>query len=202
MKLSVRDMTLIALFAVLTIIGGKLSLTVLAIPFTLQSLVCLLAGVLIGAKRAMLSQALYILLGLIGLPVFAAGGGIAYVLQPSFGFLLGMLLAAGLVGWLCDRADPDRGNLKLWQALPINLAGQLVVYAFGVSYLYLLRNFYFGQYMTFFRAIELGMIPFLAIDSLKSVLAAVIGPRLRRITSQFISQNSAAAVSSKNTGSP
>ena len=185
MKLSIRDMTLISLFAVLTIIGGKISLTVLAIPFTLQSLVSLLAGILLGAKLAMLSQALYILLGLIGLPVFAAGGGFAYVLQPSFGFLIGMLLAAGLIGWICDRLDPHRDSLKVWQILPINLVGQFVVYAVGVTYLYLLRNIYVGQTMSIIRAIEIGMIPFLLVDSLKSIFAAVIGPRLRKATRRY-----------------
>ncbi len=198
MKITIRDMTLIALFTCLTIIGGKISIAVLAIPFTLQFLVVLLAGILLGARRALLSQALYLLLGLIGLPVFATGGGLAYVLSPSFGFLLGMLVASGLVGFLCDRVDPNRDRLKVWQVLPINLAGQLVVYIFGVTYLFLIKNFYSGQSMTLFTAIEFGMLPFLLIDTLKSLLAAILGPRLRKLTRQFVTPAGTSAVDSSS----
>jgi biotin transport system substrate-specific component len=191
MKITIRDMTLISLFTVLIVIGGKISLTLLAVPFTLQSLICLLAGILLGARRAMLAMALYLLIGLLGLPVFAAGGSVAYVLQPTFGFLLGMLLASGLIGWLTDRLDPERKQLKVWQALPVTLIGQLTIYVFGVTYLYLIKNLYAGQGLTFVRAIEIGMIPFLLFDTLKSLLAAVIGPRLRRATRLFFQQPAA-----------
>jgi len=189
-----RDMTLIALFAVLTIIGGKISLSVASVTFSLQSLVCLLAGLMLGARRAMLSQVIYILLGLIGLPVFAKGGGLGYVLEPTFGFIPGMLLAAGLIGLISDRIDPDRTGLKVWQAIPINIAGQVVIYFFGVTYLYLIRNFYAGQDMSFVRAVQLGMIPYLIFDLMKSLLAGVIGPRLRRVTSIFSRARPAAKV--------
>jgi len=182
MKMKTRDMTLIALFAVLNMIAGKISLTILAVPFTMQSIVCLLAGILLGARRAMLAQALYLLIGLIGLPVFAKGGGFAYVLEPSFGFLIGMLLAGGLVGWIADRFDPTHSELKIWQAMTANLSAQLLIYIFGIAYLYMIINFYFGKSTSVIQAIQIGMIPYLIFDTLKSVLAAVIGPRLRRLT--------------------
>jgi len=191
MRIKTRDMTLTALFTVLTIIGGKITVPFLMIPFTLQSVVCLLAGILIGPRLAMLSQLLYVAIGLIGLPVFASGGGLAYVLQPSFGYLPGMLLASGLVGWLTGRLDPDRSKLKLWQLLPVNLAGQLVIYAVGVSYLFLIKNIYAGQNYTFIKALEVGLAPFLLADTLKSVLAAFIGLPLRRATRPFFFRSAA-----------
>jgi biotin transport system substrate-specific component len=181
MKIRTRDMTLIALFTVLTIIGGKITVPILMIPYTLQLAICLLSGLLIGARRAMLAQGLYLLAGLLGLPVFASGGGLAYVLQPSFGYLPGMLLAAGLVGWLADLAEIRWRPLKFWHLLPINLAGVGIVYVIGVSYLYLIKNVYAGQSITLFKALQAGMIPFLPADCLKAVLAALIAPRLRRI---------------------
>lgn len=182
MKIKTIDMTLIALFAVLNIIAGKISLTILAVPFTMQSIVCLFAGLLLGARRAMLAQALYLLIGLIGLPVFAKGGGFAYIFEPSFGFLIGMLLAGGLVGWIADRFDPAHDKLKILQALTANLAAQLLIYMIGVAYLYMIINFYFSKSTTLIQAIQIGMIPYLIFDTMKSVLAAVIGPRLRRLT--------------------
>ncbi len=182
MKLSVRDMTLIALFAVLTFIGGLIKVPVFAVPFTLQTLVSLLAGLLLGARLGLLSQLLYILMGLIGLPVFAYGGGIAYVLNPTFGFLIGMVVASGLIGWLSDRFDPDRSRMKVWQALIFSLSGTAVVYLVGVPYLYMIQTVYAGSGMTFVRAIEVAMLPFLIGDTLKSVFAAVLAPRVRRLT--------------------
>ncbi len=193
MKISIRDMTLISLFTVLTIIGGKIIIPTILIPVTLQLAACLLTGILLGARRAFLAQMLYLLIGLIGLPVFAAGGGLGYVLQPSFGYLPGMMLCATLVGWLSDRLDPDRSKLKIWQLVLINLAGQLVVYICGVSYLYLIKNFYVGQDQTFVWAIKVGMIPFLITDGLFSLLTAVIGVRLRRATRAYLVKRPACA---------
>jgi len=89
MKLSTRDMTLVSLFAVLSIIGAKVSLPILTIPFTFQFIISLLTGMVLGARRALLAQGLYLMMGLVGLPVFAKGGGLAYVLEPTF--------------WLSDR---------------------------------------------------------------------------------------------------
>ncbi len=184
--LTTRDMTLIALFAVLMIVGGKINLMVFSIPFTFQFQACLLTGLLLGAKRALLAQGIYIMLGLIGLPVFALGGGIGYVLQPSFGYLPGMMLAAGLTGWLADKADPAFRLLPAWKTGLINLGGLLVVYLCGVSYLYAIQNLYAGQQLLFLRAVQLGMIPFLITDLLHCLLAAVIAPRLRRAARPYL----------------
>jgi len=69
MKLSTRDMTLVSLFAVLSIIGAKVSLPILTIPFTFQFIISLLTGMVLGARRALLAQGLYLMMGLVGLPV-------------------------------------------------------------------------------------------------------------------------------------
>ncbi|MDD2578689.1 MAG: biotin transporter BioY [Clostridia bacterium] len=176
-RLAVRDMTLIALFTVLAIIGGKISIPVFTIPVTLQFQVCLLSGLLLGARRAMLAQGLYLLLGLIGLPVFAMGGGPAYLLQPSFGYLPGMMLCAGLVGWLSARGP---GTTSLLRRLVVNLAGLVIVYVCGISWLLLIRNVYSGESMLLLRALQIGLLPFLLTDSLHALLAAMITPSLRR----------------------
>jgi biotin transport system substrate-specific component len=187
-KLNIRDMAQIALFAVLSIIGGKIAFPILMIPITLQFPVCLLTGMVLGARKAMLAQLVYILLGLAGLPVFAAGGGIGYVLQPSFGYLPGMLLCAGLVGFVADRSDPMRKQLKIWQILPANLAGLLVVYGLGVTYLYAIKNLYAGTGQSFLWAIQAGALPFLVTDGLFCVITALAGPLLRRATRPFFRQ--------------
>ena len=193
MKIETRDLTLIPLFTVLIIICGKITIPTILIPVTLQYFACLLTGILLGARRAFLAQALYLLIGLIGLPVFAAGGGLGYVLQPSFGYLLGMLCCSTLIGWLTDRTDPDRSKLKVWQLVPITLAGWLVVYLFGLTYLLLIKNVYAGSGKTFLWAIQVGMVPFLITDGIFSLLAATAGPRLRRMTRQYLTPEPATA---------
>jgi biotin transport system substrate-specific component len=186
MRKKIRDMTIIALFAVLAIIAGKIVIPVSVIPFTLQTAVCFLTGIVLGHKRALLAQGLYLFMGLIGIPVFAAGGGPGYILQPSFGYLPGMLLAAGLIGYLADKTDPQRVALSRMTAVSINLAGLFVIYLCGVSYLYLLRNILSAQSMSLLRALQVGMLPYLVTDTAYAVAIAMAAPYLRRITRPYL----------------
>lgn len=186
MKIKTQDMTLVALFTVLAIIGGKISFPVLTIPFTLQTAICLLTGILIGWRRALLAQGLYLLMGLAGLPVFAVGGGLGYVLQPSFGYLPGMMLGATLIGYLADRVDPTRRQARFHTLLVINVAGLTVVYLCGVSYLLLIKNIYAPDSLSFAAALQIGLVPFLLTDGIYLVLTALVGPHLRRATRPFI----------------
>lgn len=186
MRSKIRDMTIIALFTVLAIIGGKIIIPISLIPFTLQTAVCFLTGIVLGCKRALLAQGLYLFMGLAGIPVFAAGGGPGYILQPSFGYLPGMLLAAGLIGYLAEKADQQRVALSRITAIIINLTGLLVIYLCGVSYLYLLRNILSAQSMSLLRALQVGMLPYLVTDTAYAVAIAMAAPFLRRITRPYL----------------
>jgi biotin transport system substrate-specific component len=187
MRLKIRDMTMIAFFTVLAIIGGRLVIPVTLIPFTLQTAVCFLTGILLGSKRALLAQALYLLLGLAGLPVFAAGGGPGYVLQPSFGYLPGMLLAAGLIGHLTERAEKHGRPLTRPAAFFYNAASLVLIYACGTGYLYILRNFFTDNSLSWLRTMQLGLLPYLLTDTAMAVAVAGLAPYLRRISQRYIS---------------
>ncbi len=105
--LKTRDMVLVALFAALTAIGGWLSfpLPFSPVPITLQVLFVLLAGALLGPMRGALSQIIYVLIGAIGLPVFAQfSGGIGILVGPTGGYLIGFIVAAFLVGLIVEKA--------------------------------------------------------------------------------------------------
>ncbi|NLM76693.1 MAG: biotin transporter BioY [Ruminococcaceae bacterium] len=188
----IRNMTLISFFTVLAIVSGKVVIPLLVIPFTLQTAVCMMTGLVLGGKRAVLAQGLYLFMGLAGLPVFSAGGGPAYLLQPSFGYLPGMMLAAGLTGWLTDQIDPLRNSLKKWLAFLINILGLFVVYLFGVGYLYVLRNIIQTQSLTLLRALQTGMLPYLLTDGVYAVVLAITAPYLRRISRPFVTDRPAA----------
>lgn len=98
-----RDLIYCALFAALTAIGAFLHFQFMHATITLQCFFTAMAGLLLGARLGALSQALYVGLGLVGLPIFAAGGGFSYVFNPTFGFLLGLIPAAWVIGRLAEK---------------------------------------------------------------------------------------------------
>ena len=174
---TLRAMLLAALFAALTAVGAFLQIPVWPASITLQFLFCALAGLLLGPKWGAVSQLLYVALGLLGLPIFTMGGGLGYVLQPSFGFLLGLLPTAAVIGALTRRGR------QRWRVLLACLAGDLVLYLFGVPYMYLILHFYTGSAATL-PALFAGMAVYIPGDLLKlavlTALAPVLMERLRR----------------------
>ena len=110
-------MALCSLFTALIAIGAFLQIPLPNFDyFTLQFFFVLMAGMLLGARLGALSAALYVLIGLLGIPVFAAGGGISYVLRPSFGFLLGFIVTAFCSGWIMQH-----GQRKWKTCFPLDL---------------------------------------------------------------------------------
>ena len=101
--MKIRDITMVALFSALVCIGAFIKIPIPALPITMQVFFVLLAGMLLGSKKGALSVLIYMLLGLVGLPIFAAGGGFAYVLKPSFGYIIGFLVAAFAMGRICEK---------------------------------------------------------------------------------------------------
>lgn len=128
-QLRTRQAVLVALFAVLTAVGAFVRVP-LPVPFTLQVPAVLLAGLALGPRLGAASQLAYIAVGLLGLPVFATGGGPGYVLTPTFGFLAGFVLGAWTVGAVAG--DPARcGTPRLVLALVLGIGA---IYLVGVSW--------------------------------------------------------------------
>ena len=175
MKFSLREMILIALFAALTAIGAFIKIPTPIVPYTLQFLFCAYSGLLLGAKKGLYSQVLYIGLGLIGIPVFVNGGGPAYILQPTFGYLIGFILCAYAIGkFTALFAD----SLTFSKMLIAVLLGLLLVYLFGVSYLYGIVNFYLHKEMPLTKAIAVGFTPYIIPDIFISILVAYTGMKI------------------------
>ena len=174
MRFTPRRMILIALFAALTVVGAFIRIPMGTLNFTLQVFFCLLAGMLLGPLDGVLSQALYIFIGLIGIPVFSQGGGPGYVLMPSFGYLLGLIPCAYLSG-LISRAP----EAKLPRMVAGVGAGILSLYIIGVPYLYFMVNAFTGS-MTFTAALWSGAAIFLPMDIAKGLLASLVTLMVRR----------------------
>lgn len=170
---SSRDLALAGLFAALTAVGAFLRVPLEPVPFTLQPLVVLLAGAVLPPALALGSQLAYLAMGLLGLPVFAQGGGPAYVLHPTFGFLVGFAAAAWATASVC-RGGGGLGRTLLGLAL-----GLAVLYACGVAGLYLNLAVFQGKAQAFAK-VAWGLGGFLAFDVVKVGLAAALARPLRR----------------------
>jgi biotin transport system substrate-specific component len=166
----VRDVVLVAAFAALTGLAAQVAvkLPFTPVPITGQTFAVLLGGAALGWRRGLAGMVLYLAVGLTPwVPWFAEGKGGTEMLQaPSFGYILGFLAAAALVGWLAGRGwdrTPPRTVLTM-------AAGNLVIYAFGLPWL--MASLGVGLA----KGLELGVTPFLAGDALKILLAAGLLP--------------------------
>ncbi len=177
----VQKLVLCALFAALTAVGAFIRVPTAWVSFTLQILFVFLAGALLGAKYGAISQAVYVLLGLVGFPIFTNGGGFSYVFQASFGFLLSYPFAAALVGFIV--AKQDKPSFR--HIICACLAGLVVVYVIGVPYMGLIVNVYKGGAMTAKALMWSGCIMFLPFDALKIVVTALLAkpliPQLKKL---------------------
>ena len=137
LHLSLREMILCAMFVALVAAGAFIRIPVGTDVYTLQFLFTLLAGLLLGARLGATAVATYVLLGLVGVPVFASGGGPGYVLQPTFGYLIGFILQA----WYCGAAARRLSARNFKRLLAINGVGMAIVYVIGISYFYFVSNY-------------------------------------------------------------
>ncbi len=134
------------------------------VPLTLQTFSVLLVGAALGSVRGACSMALYLLAGVAGVPWFANHqSGWAFA---SFGYIVGFIAAAWLVGWLAERGA-DR---RVVPTIGMMALGNIVIYVFGVAGLMVLAGMSFG------KALTLGVLPFLIGDAIKILLAAVLLP--------------------------
>ena len=178
--MKIKTMIEISVFAVLTAIGARMMVPVPFVPFTLQTLICMLAGLLLGPKRGAASQAIYMVMGLIGIPVFTSAAGPAAVLMPSFGYIPGVIGCAWLSGCLRDFFMKRYGSVTRLQYFAAAMAGVAVVYIIGVAYLYVALNFWVQSGgATFFKVLSIGFLSTIVGDVVKAALAAVIAGRLR-----------------------
>lgn len=148
-KLELREMVLCALFIALITVGTFIRIPVGTDVYTLQFLFTLLAGLMLGARLGAVAVIAYILLGLLGVPVFAAGGGPGYVLQPTFGYLLGFVLQA----WFCGKYARRLRTISFRSLLAVNAGGMAIVYILGIGWFYLMSNYVLQAPIAFWAAI-------------------------------------------------
>lgn len=185
--LSVREIVLCGLFIALITTGTFIRIPVGTDVYTLQFLFTLLAGLVLGARLGAVAVAAYVLLGLLGVPVFASGGGPAYVLQPTFGYLLAFILQAWFGGFYARRgAVVSYGRLLL-----ANLGGMVIVYTIGIAWFYLVSNYVIDAPIPLWTAILYCGILQAPPDFLLCLAAAGVGLRCYRSGVWIVEENHA-----------
>ncbi|HVN70449.1 MAG TPA: biotin transporter BioY [Desulfomonilia bacterium] len=167
---------LIALCAALTAAGAFIRIPLWPVAITLQTFFVLLSGIMLGPRYGALSQLVYLIVGLLGLPVFSGGGGLAYLMQPSFGYLLGFVAAPAAVGLLVENK-----TLTPKTVFPAALAGTLVIYCIGMPYLAVYMHLVLKKPDAVSLAVKTGALVFLPGDLLKCLILSLLSPRLRFI---------------------
>jgi len=168
----VGDAALVVVGAALTAALAQLVVPMWPVPITGQTLAALLVGASLGWVRGVLAIALYALVGLLGAPVAAPGAdgghltGLAWLAAPSFGYVIGMVLAAALVGWLAQL----KWDRRVWLAVIAFLAGEVVIYAVGLPWLAAVTQGSPEQVLAW------GLTPFLLGDLIKALIAGALLP--------------------------
>ncbi|MEG1912308.1 MAG: biotin transporter BioY [Cloacibacillus sp.] len=179
--MKIKSMVLVSIFAVLSAVGARLMIPVPFVPFTLQTLVCMLAGFVLGPRLGAAAMALYMLMGLIGIPVFTSTAGPAAILAPSFGYIIGFIGCAWICGALSERFARGGRRVSKLQYFAAAMAGVIFVYVVGVAYLYVILNWYLrAANAGVWRVLSIGFFATIGGDVIKAALAAFIAERLKK----------------------
>ena len=168
--MSPRGMIYASLFGAGTAAGAYIIIPLPPVPITLQTLFAGLAGALLGARLGALSQVIYLLIGIMGLPVFAGGkAGLGVLFGPTGGYLIGFVASAWVIGALMTlKKAPGFG----WTTGAL-IAGTVVIYLLGAAQLSLVAK------ISVNKAISVGVLPFLVGDVVKILAAAYVVKRVR-----------------------
>lgn len=176
MNEKLRNLILASIFAALMVVGAFIKIPNPFMPtvmITFQLFFCVFAGLLLKPVYALASQLIYVMIGLIGVPVFSGGGGFDYVVRPTFGFLLGFVLTAYLIALMVKVVD----EVTIPKILLIAICGAVLDYAIGILYMYIITG-------ASVISLTIGMVPYMIKDLVLVIIAALTAasviPALRK----------------------
>lgn len=176
-KKTTLQITFCALFAALTAVLSQFSIPIGSVPINLATFSFLLAGSILGARYGMISQLLYVLLGAVGLPVFAGfNGGLHVLAGPTGGYIFGYVAGAWLVGFLVNKC-----GVKIFGLIGSMILGMLLCYTLGTAW------FVFLTKTKLWAALTMCVFPFLIGDAAKIAAAAILTPRLKTVYGKMTS---------------
>lgn len=192
--MKLRQLLLAALFAALTAIGSLIKIPVgTTMVFTLQTFFVFLTGMLLEARYAFVSMIVYMAIGLLGVPIFSTGGGIGYVLAPTFGYVIGFIVCAFLISLLVrkkllkfiSKAVDEPKSILMAKIIAFFLIALLALYVCGIGYYYLIKNLYWTENLGLWALLVNSSI-FIVFDIAKFAVALPISfAVLKRLPAKF-----------------
>ena len=162
----IKNILLVFFGTLLLAVSSKIQVPFWPVPMTMQTFVVFIIAMSYGWKLSFLTLIAYLIEGAAGLPVFAKGGGLLYLTGPTAGYLYGMAIAAGVMGYF---ADNGFGKSIIKCMIPL-LVGTIIIFVFGVGYL--------ASIIGFEKAIAVGLLPFIPSELFKIALAFFIIPSI------------------------
>ena len=163
-----KNIALVLFGTLLLTISSKIQVPFWPVPMTMQTFIVFIIGMSYGGKLALSTLIAYLLEGASGLPVFAKGGGLLYLIGPTAGYLYGMAIAAGVIGFLAERGYND----SYIKSLISLIIGTIIIFVLGVGYL--------GSVIGYDKALVGGLYPFMPSEFFKIGLAVVLIPSITR----------------------
>ena len=165
----VKNLFLAILGTILLAVSAKIKIPFWPVPMTMQTFMVFLIGATYGVRLSFLTLVAYLFEGAIGLPVFAAGGGLIYLTGPTAGYLYGMTLAAVVISYFADKGF----SVSYTKTFISIILGSIIIFALGVLYL--------GSIIGYNKAIQAGLLPFIPSELFKIALAVILIPTLNKI---------------------
>ena len=166
---NVVSILLVLFGTILLAISAKIQLPFWPVPMTMQTFVIFLIGMTYSVRLSFITVSMYLFEGALGLPVFASGGGIAYLVGPTSGYLYGMLISSVVISYLANL-----GFSKTYLKTSISLLiGSFIIFLFGILYL--------GSIIGYEKAIIAGLLPFIPSEIFKIALAVSLIPTIQKI---------------------
>ncbi len=172
----ITGFVIVSLFAALIAAGAFIRIPFVPVAITLQTLFALLAAACLPPSMAISSVLIYLFLGAIGLPIFTTGGGIAAMLGPTGGYLIGMVPAA-IAGSLIMKIMPRKGRPA---AFISSLAATVCIYLVGLPWLAAEMD------LSLHATLAAGLLPFLAGDTVKLIAASMAAPMIRQRIAEML----------------
>ena len=163
-----KNIVLILFGTLLLAVSSKIQVPFWPVPMTMQTFIVFIIGMSYGWKLAFSTLIAYLVEGSLGLPVFAKGGGLLYLIGPTAGYLYGMAIAAGVIGFLAERGY----NNSYIKSLISLIIGTVIIFVLGVGYL--------GSVIGYDKALAGGLYPFIPSEFFKIGLAVILIPSIKR----------------------
>ena len=170
-KARIKEIIMMGVCLAIMIVCSKIVIPIGTIPITLQTFAVFICSLILGWK-AVFVFLIYLALGLTGLPVYSSGGGLSYVYAPSFGFIIGFVLASPVIG---IASKSEKRYLKYITAL----AGLLIIDIVGVAYMFFIFNTYMQTPKSMIAIIQIGVLPFIIKDIVVALVSCLIYSRIK-----------------------